>query len=262
MSRIIILSLLLWLPFGGAIQASEVDADVVANFGQVQSLCNSSLTYDLNETFDVVSPRYHDQMQCLFGTATAGYLNESQQNFMEKLRSLRSDFELPTVSEDSLSCETDFESIKSAQAEVGYVSLCETSGENAAKDNSLCRVSEAAFNEFCAYQEYVYFKTRDAILTEQCAQGVALFSEITACQNRERSKLQTDLTLARQVLESSLTQYETLTEAWSLHGWFIVLTEGLENTYRRLDLARIALAKWPIKFHDASSQRAGSQTAQ
>lgn len=262
MIRSIILLLLLLLPFEGAVQASEVEDALVANFRQVQSLCNSSLTYDLNEPFDVVSPRYHEQMQCLFGSATAGYLNNSQQSFMEKIGVLRSDFELPTVTEAGLDCEADFESIKSTQTEVGYVSLCESSGQSAAADNSLCRVSETAFNEFCAYQEYVYFKTRDAILTQQCAQEAALFNEITACQNQERNKLQTDLALSRQVLESSLTQYETLTESWSLHGWLTVLTESLENTYRRLDLARIALAKWPIKFHDASSQRAGSQTAQ
>jgi len=257
--KIKLLALVLMLGLIGSVQATELKDSLFSDFSRVQDYCNSSLDYDLNNSFEDTGPLYHAQMQCLFSSAVAGWVEEEGLYFSEKIDELNSDFTLGTLSQTG-ACDVSLSQIKSAQEDKGYKSLCAASGENAKKDYSLCRVAETAFNELCAYQEFSYFKTRPEILREECTTD-SLLPGRDDCTEQVRL-MESDLRLSREVLELSLEKYENFIESWTLHGWFSVLAESLENTYRRLSLARIAIAKWPLKFHDASSQRAGSLTAE
>ncbi len=241
-------------------QAFDVKETLFSDFARVQDYCNASVTYDLEASFAETAPRYHETMGCLFSTATAGWLEKERAFFADKLSDLDSDYELISVGQSPKSCAQNFSAIVLTQENAGFNSFCEASGSNAKKEYSFCRVAEAAYNEFCAYQEYAYFKTRPEILLEQCTTD-SLLENRNDCAE-EQARIEADQMLARNTLELSLTRYERLTESWSLHGWLVVMAESLENTYRRLDLARIALEKWPLKFHDASSQKASSLNAE
>lgn len=260
--------LLLVLILFSSVQAQDVKDALFNQFGQVQSLCHNSVRFDLvNDKIAEVRDQYHERMNCLFSTAAEDYLNTERDNFHSLLEQIKSEHQLEEVPESQ--CEgDDFKTIKAAQLATGYASLCTVDGDGVAKEGSLCQITETAFNEFCGYQEFLYFRGRREVLTkrineedlwdEPCPRTDKVNS-LASCIEREESLLEAEQALAQAALEQSLTEYQNLLEGWTLHGWLTGLTEALKNTYRRLDLARTAFEIWPDKFENATSLKGSRQ---
>jgi len=257
--RLMVLPILyLTLVSGG--QAIEVEQAVFEAFtDQVKQVCHTEANYDINLNIDEIQPYYDERMACLFSGATQTFFADANEGFQVHLERLQSDYQLSSVESVGEGC---FSDIVAAQVSQGYDSLCQVSGNGAATEASLCQVAETAWNEFCAYQEYVYFKQREEILIQSCEEAGGLLNERQQCLLRQQQQLNSNLALSKKVLTETLHRYQSNTEAWAHHGWLVVITEVLENTNRRLDIIRRALVKWPNKFLNAASQAAGSMRRQ
>lgn len=234
----------------------------------VNAMCHSSTEYTLDMPFEVlkgtegVKDKYNKKMECLFESAFVKATNDMNTDFRNDFFSKIFDPKDPYEPEDRSMKTSDCDGMKideifQKQRKNGYETLCKIDGRTSTVETlySSCRVAEVAWNEFCAYQEYLIWKQRDGTVYSEFMQrgnvtGQEAFTNYLALEQEKQEK---EIADSYRVLWETLEQYHSFMQNYRIDLWENVIIEALKVTQEKYILIRTAIETWSRKFHNASA---------
>lgn len=242
----------------------------------INAMCHSSTEYTLDMPFEEleeeegVKDLYDKKMVCLFESSFVKATNDMNTEFKNDFFGKIFDPQNPYVPVDrkmkTTDCgEMELNKIFQKQRQNGYETLCKIDGRTSTIETpySSCRVAEVAWNEFCAYQEYLVWKKQDETLfLEFRKRGEASDSNEYIPSGEyfnstylpdERVKYSREIENSYRILSESLEQYHTFEPNYRIYLWENVIIESLKVTREKYTLIRKALETWSKKFHNASA---------
>ncbi len=271
--------------YSSLILAADYSKEVrTAYSDNIKEMCHASVEYDLDMSFEDIKVNdsdyrsegtenigskngakvlYNKTMECLFESAFVKATNDINKDFNKIFKNIK--FKSPDsivykpkdLKMKNINCgEDEIAKIFETQVNNGYKTLCKIDGRKSSVEEvySACRVAEVAFNEFCAYQEYLLWKQSDEsmrIESEKISSKEKFFSK----WNNKNIKYNKELNLSYEILLETLEQFHTYVQNYRISLWEKVIDNALIVTRRKLSLIREAIFTWPIKFHNAAIQQ-------
>ncbi len=236
----------------------------------VREMCHSAADYNLDDPWLAlgaqkgVKAQYDERMACFFESAFVTATNEMNKSFSEQFFNKifmpaipytvykPKDLTLPASCENS---SFTLQATITAQQNNGYKTLCVVDGRDSTVERpySSCHVAEAAWNEFCSYQEYLFWKQQDGTLLQEFrARGGRIVVDWTEYWRNTIRDHSEERDQAERLLTDTLETYLTYERDYRLNLWQKVIEQGLIVTRAKLQLIRTAVEKWPAKFHNAT----------
>ena len=264
--------------------ASELDPIFRQNFSNIlDEFCHSKVKYPLPETveqereptfnFDARKAEFHETINCIF---TDGFGNLPAHVHQKVEPHFRGEsFPLESESPDLSACEgKTLAEIVQAQKntpdqKLGFQTACSFAGpefrdkesENFSFQNlsdheydsvkslySACVLGEAVWNEFCAYDRYLWAKERDTVsdLLEQKNEG-NLSNSFSAREKKWREKKDfyaAEREKTKKAIAATLQLYQNYEQNYHLHSWFEVLGDGIWRSRSDLKTLKNQVRIW------------------
>lgn len=223
----------------------------------IEEMCHSSVVYSLDMSLETAQKLYHETQNCLFDQSVVASVNSLNKNFKLLFKKFKSDFSMSKLSIKAENCKKQriFSMQERTPMDHGYISRCKE-GDSVKTIYSACHVSETAWNEFCAYQEYLSWKKLDdSLQTEYNVQkeGVTTAMNWNSLRKKAQMNLDSELRNSQQTLEESLRQYQHFEQNYRSHLWLEVIKSALKITRKKTKDIKTAIAEWPNKFHNRAS---------
>ncbi len=264
--------LMLFLFFPKSISALDYTNELrTAYSDNIKEICHASVEYDLDMQFenyegeDGAKTKYNKTMECLFESSFVRATNDMNKDFNEKFFQNKQGmfdfvgdetYKTEDLDKPSDCSEKEIDDIFEAQVENGYKTLCKVDGRKSTVEEvySSCRVAEVAFNEFCAYQEYLLWKQTDETIRKESdtSSRTAFFQTDWNQRVYEYNK---EIDISYTVLLETLEQFHTYAQNYRMHLWEKVIDNALIVTRTKIGLIKDAIDKWPVKFHNAAIQQ-------
>lgn len=238
--------------------AAGILSDVRERFPIViEEMCHSSVIYSLDMPLETAKKLYHETQNCLFDQSVVSSVNSMNKDFKSLFKKFKSDFSEPKLSIKAKNCKKGriFSMQEMTPIDHGYISRC-MEGNSVKTIYSACHVSETAWNEFCAYQEYLSWKKiDDSLQTEFNSQkeNLSTASDWRSYREKMEKNLELELNNSKKTLEESLRQYQHFEQNYRSHLWLEVIKAALKITRKKTKDIKTAIEKWPSKFHDRAS---------
>jgi hypothetical protein len=231
----------------------------------VRDLCHNSNPemYDLERSVEEVSTEYHSLQNNIFKAAfsTSMKRTNKQKNssFAKDLPELRN-----WLKNAEFSSEVNVKSVQAMQSQEGFETQCEDKlldAEGMFLDEVIsCKVTETVLNEFCAYEKFLWAKTRDdrtliQLARERNEENKLLPEESSVLDETIKNEFKSELGKARQALSDTLYLYQRFEQSYRIHSQLVVLQNQLIKVRDRLGQKYLpAFSLFPNKFIDAASK--------
>lgn len=241
--------------------STDILPEVREKFGQIiKEMCHNSVNYSLDMEFEAAQEDYHAAQNCLFDQSVVKATNELNKDFKPIFRQFKVDFSAEPIAIKAEDCIAGkiFSTQQKTPTENGYKTMCMGVNDDSTIDKAFspCKVSEAAWNEFCGYQEYISWKMLDSSLEKEFFEEQESLStgiEWGVYKNNEQAKMKKELRDIKKTLEESLRQYEYFEQGYRNHLWMSLIYEVLDITRKKTEDLRTAIYMFPAKFHNAAS---------
>ncbi len=269
--KFLIINFFILLIFNQIVFALDYSEDVRNTYTEnIKQMCHASVEYNLdlpfdstdNEDYNTAKFKYNETMECLFESAFTEATNRMNKDFNDKFFKQIFDFknsdkvyQTKDLDKPTNCKEKGIDDLFEAQVENGYKTLCKIDGRKSTVEEiySSCRVAEVAFNEFCAYQEYLLWKQTDETIRKE-SKVISKESHFLNVFNK-KVEYDNEIDLSYRILFQTLEQFHTYVQNYRLHLWEKVIEDALIVTKRKFGLIKEAIYKWPIKFHNSAIQQ-------
>lgn len=242
--------------------STDILPEVREKFSQIiPEICHNSVNYSLDMKIEDAQKIYHATQNCLFDQSVVKATNELNKEFKPIFKQFKVEFSPKSIAIKAKDCTAGkiFSVQQNKPSGNGYKSICQglIPGSNIDKSFSTCKVSEAAWNEFCGYQEYLSWKRLDSSLEKEFFEEQESLSTgivWSKYKSKEQAKIKKELQDIKKTLEESLRQYQYFEQGYRTHLWMKLIYEVLDITTRKkMELLRTAIYTFPAKFHNATS---------
>ena len=221
----------------------------------VQDQCRSSLSYSLDDAFGAKQKEYHERVNCIFSQGLKKAVERDNAEVLQKANELNVSFplEVPPIS----SCSVSLEEISAQQKINGLKTRCTFEGgdSNIEKDYSACAIAEMALAEWCGYEQFLIWKSKDETFqsVRSTLGGGGKGSGYLSNDSVRSEELATELERSKKAMRESLRQYQKIRQSYRWHVSLELILAQLKNTQKMSSTIREAVYTWPEKFINASS---------
>ncbi len=251
------------------ITRAELSDDFRDNFTDiVKELCHNSNPemYALERSVEEVSAEYQILQNGLFNDV---FSRSMQRTNKQKDRQFAQDLpELEFWLKDAeFTSDVPVSSIQSAQVKNGFETQCDDKlmdSQSMFLDGiTACRVTETVLNEFCAYEKFLWAKTRDDKTLLQTVREQNEQNEGKELRPEDQSKtdeilkneFQYELDKTRRAVWDTLYLYQKFEQNYRVHAQIVVLQNQLNKAKEWLGKKYLpAFSLFPEKFIDAASK--------
>lgn len=240
--------LLLLSGWGASDVFADVPAELRANFSEfLHEQCHTSLQYSLDDTFGESADRYHETINCIFRDGSVRMMQQVNADVTPILREIPSPYTPPDPQVNSGDCA--LSSIQSRQGE--FASQCAGGPSDSAF--SSCRVAETALNEYCAYRQYLYYKSQDETSFFE-EESFATPLEAVSLRNGRIQYFRKEEKDSERALQATIEYYKDFESSYETFVWLSALRESLLATRSLMVSLRTNFNVLPAKFENASSR--------